>query len=203
MKNEKSDQYFFNDSVILDNVDEQLTLIQLTNAKKSELIFKGTRDGFTPPAMHSKCDNKGNLVSIIKTNTNYVFGVFTSVPWNSNNSWTKDENAFIHSIRRNGAYKMDKFMIKPGSSGAFYGNAGGGRPLGETIFYVYDFVIYNQSNTTVRSTCYIGSHYQSPHNNNYGIIGITLNSAEGKNFLAGNYNQWLTTEIEVYQINQN
>ena len=191
MKNEKSDKYFFNDSVILDDVDEQLTLTQFTNAKKSELIFRGTRDGFTPLALHSKCDNKGNLVSIIQTNTNYVFGVFTSVPWNSKGSWTKDENAFIHSIRRNGESKMDKFMIKPGVDGAFYGNAAAG---GNAILYYKDIIIYNQSNTTVRSTCNIGEHYQLPQ-------GITDGSAESQNFLAGNYNQWLTTEIEVYQIN--
>ena len=83
----------------------------LTSATKSELLCRGTRDGFTPPAMHSKCVNKGNLVSIIKTNTNYVFGVSTSVLWNSNGSWTKDENAFIHSIRRNIELKMDKLIV--------------------------------------------------------------------------------------------
>jgi hypothetical protein len=141
--------------------------------------------------MHSKCDNRANLVSIIKSNTNYVFGAYTSVPWNSTGTWTKDPNAFIHSIRRSGISKMDKFMIKPDvADGAFYGNAIGG---GDSIFYYCDIIVYNQSNTTVRSRCNLGGYYQLPE-------GITVNSAEAINFLAGNHNQWLTTEIEVYQI---
>jgi hypothetical protein len=39
----------------------------------------------------------------------------------------------------------------------------------------------------------LGYHYQLPE-------GTTAGSAEARNFLAGNHNQWLTTEIEVYQI---
>ncbi len=180
---------FFCDSLIL-NDDERLALIALTSAKKSELLYRGSRDGFTPPAMHSKCGDRTNLVSIIQSNTNYVFGAYTSVPWNSTSEWTIDPNAFIHSIRRNGISKMDKFMIKPNAAGAFYGSASG---IGDSIFYYNDIIVYNQSNTTVRSTCYLGQYYQLPE-------GITAGSAEAINFLAGNHNQWLTTEIEVYQV---
>ena len=180
---------FFCDSLIL-NDDERLALIALTSAKKSELLYRGSRDGFTPPAMHSKCDNRTNLVSIIQSNTNYIFGAYTSVPWNSTSTWTKDPNAFIHSIRRGGISKTDKFMIKTNVPGVFYGSAGGGP---DSIFYYNDIIVFNQSNTTVRSKCHLGQYYQLPE-------GITADSAEAINFLAGNHNQWLTTEIEVYQI---
>jgi hypothetical protein len=180
---------FFCDSLIL-NDDERFSLIALPSAKKSELLYRGSRDGFTPPAMHSKCDDRANLVSIIQSNTNYIFGAYTSVPWNSTSAWITDPNAFIHSIRRNGISKTDKFMIKPNVSRAFFGSAQRG---GDSIFYYKDIIVYNQSNTTVRSTCNLGCHYQLPE-------GTTAGSAEAINFLAGNHNQWLTTEIEVYQI---
>ena len=75
---------------------------------------------------------------------------------------------------------MDKFIINPNVAGAFYGNAAG---AGDTILHNYDIIIYNQSNTTVRSTCNIGSHYQSPQ-------GITYSSAESQNFLDENYNRF-------------
>ncbi len=112
------------------------------------------------------------------------------MPWNSTGEWTIDPNAFIHSIRRSGISKMDKFMIKPNVSRAFFGSAGGG---GDSIFYYRDIIVYNQSNRTVRSTCNLGHYYQLPE-------GIAYGSAEAINFLAGNHNQWLTTEIEVYQV---
>ena len=61
------------------------------------------------------------------------------------------------------------------------------------IRYGEDIVIKDESNKFVGSYCNFGSFYQLPD-------GMTYDTDDSRSFLAGNYDQWLTTEIEVYQI---
>ena len=46
------------------------------------LLFRASRDGFTAQAFHSKCDNKGPTVTIVKSGDN-IFGGFTEISWTS------------------------------------------------------------------------------------------------------------------------
>ena len=49
---------------------------------KWKLLFRGSRDGFQAETFHSKCDNKGPTVTIVKSGNN-IFGGFTEISWNS------------------------------------------------------------------------------------------------------------------------
>ena len=162
-------------------------MIRITNSKKCELIYRATVDGFTSKALHSECDDKKNLVSIIKNDLNHVFGGYTSVAWNIKSGWIIDPKAFIFSLRRNGESQNDKFMIKNNGLNAFYGSAG------FHLRYGNDINMVNLSNQNLGSSCLFGAHYELPGGIKYG----TINS---RNFIAGNYSRWLTAEIEVYQI---
>ena len=42
----------------------------MTKSTKGDLLYRASRDGFTGQAFHSKCDGKGNTISIIKNNSN-------------------------------------------------------------------------------------------------------------------------------------
>ena len=46
------------------------------------LLFQASRDGFAAEAFHSKCDNKGPTVTIVKSGE-FIFGGFTEVSWTS------------------------------------------------------------------------------------------------------------------------
>ena len=155
----------------------------MTKSKSCELVYRATRNGFTCEELYSKCENKQNLVFFIRNNLNYVFGGYTSVAWNKYSGCITDPNAFIFSLRRNGDTKNDKFMIKNNGQFAFYKN----------IKYLSYGIDINSSDTNVGSDCNFGACYQLPN-------GITSNTDTSKSFLAGNYDQWLTTEIEVYEI---
>jgi len=51
----------------------------------TELIFRGTKDGFTASAFHTKCDNKGATITIVKAKNNgNVFGGYNPKSWVSN-----------------------------------------------------------------------------------------------------------------------
>ena len=75
-------------------------LTEMTKSKSCELVYRATRDGITCEEFHSNCENKQNLVTIIRNNLNYIYGGYTSVAWNRNSGWIRDPNAFIFSLRR-------------------------------------------------------------------------------------------------------
>ncbi len=159
----------------------------MTKSSKGILLYRATRDGFTSQAFHSKCDGKGNTISIIMNNLNYVFGGYASSAWNGSSSCINDPNAFLFSLRRAGISFKDKFTVKVATS-ALVGNSGYGPTYGDG----HDIVICNQSNTNTGSYSEFGPSYNLPD-------GYTCDG-NARDFLAGNYNQWTTTEIEVYQI---
>ena len=73
----------FRESTILTNVDHRKILKGwLPEAMVGEwrLLFQASRDGFAASAFHSKCDNKGPTVTVVKSGAN-IFGGFTEKPW--------------------------------------------------------------------------------------------------------------------------
>ena len=66
----------FEESVILTN-EEHRRVLKIWLPIKSEwrLLFPASRDGFATLAFHSKCDNKGPTVTVVKSGGN-IFGGF-------------------------------------------------------------------------------------------------------------------------------
>ena len=158
----------------------------MTKSTKENLLYRATRDGFTGTAFHAKCDGKRNTITIIKNDLKYVFGGFASSSWDSSHIWINDPNAFLFSLRRRGISYKDKFSVKL-EEHALRGHTTYGPRFGGNDIYICD-----QSNTTSRSRSNFGYSYNLPNGYTYG--------GNAQDFLAGNYTQWTTTEIEVYQI---
>ena len=75
----------FRESTILTNVEHRKILkAWLPEAMVGEwrLLFRASRDGFAASTFHSKCDNKGPTVTVVKSGAN-IFGGFTEKPWTS------------------------------------------------------------------------------------------------------------------------
>lgn len=155
----------------------------MTNSTSGVLLYRATRDGFTAQAFHSKCDGKPNTITIIKNNFNFVFGGFIAASRTDTGAWIEDPAAFIFSLRRNGVSNAEMFLVK-NPKYAVDGSRGYGPIFGE------DIVIRDKSNIKTGSYSDLG--------NKYNIEGI--NTDDPKSYLAGNRNNWLTTEIEVYEI---
>jgi BTB/POZ domain-containing protein KCTD9 len=173
-----------NDSLILTS-EESVSLIEMSKSSNGILLYRATRDGFTTQAFHSKCDGKGNTITIIKSHLNYVFGGYASSAWNCSGRYINDPNAFLFSLRRDGVSFKDKFTVKRAEY-ALFGSSSYGPTFGD------DICIFNQSNTYIGSRCDFGDSYNLPDGYIYG--------KNAQDFLAGNCNKWTTTEIEVYQI---
>ena len=174
------------DSLILTK-EECQSLQDLTESSKEHLLYRATKDGFHGRAFHSKCDGKWNTITIIKNNLNYVFGGFASSAWNSSGNYVNDPNAFIFSLRRAGISFKDKFTVKS----AVYALAGISS-CGPIFGGGHDIYIRNESNKTTGSHSDFGHSYNLPNEYTYG--------GNAQSFLAGNFNEWTASEIEVFQI---
>jgi hypothetical protein len=162
----------------------------MTNSKNGILLYRGTRDGFTAKAFHEKCDGKANTVTIIKTDGNYVFGGYTSAKWHSDDKYINDPNAFIFSLRRNGISISQKFMITQPQT-AIAGTSFHGPYFGGSNKKGGDILIYDGSDINTGSFTKLCTSYECPS-------GFSVN--DDLKYLAGSFDKWLTTEIEVYQI---
>ena len=151
------------------------------------LLYRASRDGFAAEAFHDRCDRKKNTVTIIKNNLNFIFGGFTAAKWNSNNVYIPDPYAFIFSLRRNGTLSNYKLMIS--SSDSDYA-IGGASSIGPVFGHGPDIYINDQSNTDTGSHSLISS-YTPP---------IYPPGSDESTFLTGGFENWLTSEIEVYQL---
>ncbi len=175
-------------SLIL-NAAEIISLVQMTESSNGILLYRATRDGFEASAFHAKCDGKANTVTIIKTNGDYVFGGYTTAIWVDPINWNYeyDSSAFIFSLRRNSVSNNYKFMVTqprwaiigPSTYGPIFGTG-------------HDISIIDKSNINTGSYTNFCYSYLCPS-------GYSL-GASSNAFLAGTYDGWLTSEIEVYQI---
>jgi hypothetical protein len=81
---------------------------------------------------------------------------------------------------------MEKFEVKS-STYAIYS----GSNYGPTFGGGHDIYVRDNSNVYTGSYTYFGASYNLPPGYTYG---------QSNSYLAGSYNSWLTTEIEVFQL---
>jgi len=72
----------FEESAILTNEEHRSVLKGWLPSQEGKwrLLFRASRDGFATETFHSKCDNKGPTVTIVKSG-NCIFGGFTEQSW--------------------------------------------------------------------------------------------------------------------------
>lgn len=62
------------DSKILEKDESTLIGEWVGKPFKAQLLYRATRDGFASSAFHSKCDNQGQTICIIKSSNGNRFG---------------------------------------------------------------------------------------------------------------------------------
>ena len=64
------------DSIILNESNRKEEFIKLllewTDCKNMELLYRGTRDGMSADAFHNRCNNKGPTISLFKNENGYL-----------------------------------------------------------------------------------------------------------------------------------
>ena len=179
---------WLNSSTILSSTELNSLYSMVPFATTGVLLYKATRDGFSAKAFHDRCDNIPNTVTIIKNNLNFIFGGYTAARWTSNGTYMPDPKSFIFSLRRNGITSNYRLNISTSDiSSAIYGYSS----FGPTFGGGNDIYICGQSNIKYESHSQIWSYTQPT---------TFPSGSNDKTFLTGGWNNWVTTEIEVFQL---
>jgi len=145
-----------------------------------ELLFRGSKDGYSAITFHSKCNGKGPIIMVMISHIGEIFGGYTSVSLSSSGSNITDSSAFLFSLS-----KKAKFNVNPSYTvNAVFDHASsyfiqfGGNP---------DLRISDNCNQNNSSYSNCATYFQYP-------AGINAES-----FLAGSQN-FCIHEIEVFQV---
>jgi hypothetical protein len=76
------------------------------------LLYRGTRDGLTNKAFHSKCDEKGCTLTIIETTCGKVFGGYSNTAWSSTGGYKGANQAFLFTLSGGDISSPGKMKLK-------------------------------------------------------------------------------------------
>ena len=68
-------------------------------------IYRATEDGDQTSDFHRLCDNKSNILIIIKSKGGFIFGGFISAKLDKNKMFIVDPNAFVFSLNHKKYFK--------------------------------------------------------------------------------------------------
>jgi hypothetical protein len=96
-----------NINFILDYIKQNDQSFNFNNIK---LLFRGSRDGDRTKTCHELCDNKQNVLIIMKSETGYIFGGYSKVGFKINNNFDYkiDNNCFLFSLNLKKIYPVIK-----------------------------------------------------------------------------------------------
>ena len=79
------------------------------NFNEMKLLYKSSRDGDDTRICHKLCDNKKNILIIIKSDNNYIFGGYTKIGFKSRTSQNSiDNKSFLFSVNLKKIYPAIK-----------------------------------------------------------------------------------------------
>jgi hypothetical protein len=184
----------FSDSLIVSDVGSVISLLShefLFNDQISRfvLVYRGSRDGFTARAFHTKVDSYQKTFTIVKSDYGNIFGGYTEVGWSGATGNRNESNALIYSLQnqynkpivlRAGPNKNSIYVVP--TYFAVFGN-----------YNAYDIYIADNCDTVANSGSQLGSS-SSSYTSAFtaALPGITAST-----FLGG-ASKFLVSEIEVY-----
>ena len=158
---------------------------------KLTLLFDSTRDGWTGPAFHQKCDGQGPTVSVCRTQDGTVCGGFTQVNWGSpNGAYQPDPSAFLFRLKFRGTAAPYRSGVGNRSHDVYCNNDYG------PTFGGHDLILF-RSNSFQGSYAYHNtSHYQYPPDPLTVGTGYPLTGGYQQMIQAGGQ----TYRVEVYSL---
>ena len=162
---------------------------------KWKLCYRRSDDGASSSTFHSKCNGKGDTVTIAKLDNGRIIGGYAGCSWYSKGSYNYScGGSFPFNVSPLGhAYRKRNYSN--GSSNSFSHN-----------YWIYDASNYGPtfggghdwyvSSNMTTGYCNLGHDYtcRLGTGNNYSGYG----SSDCRNDFCGSYNSWKITELEVW-----
>jgi len=136
-------------AVFSDLIDSEMEdkLLSWIDHKDLELLYKASEDGFAATSFHTKCNNKGACLVIVKSSEGDIFGGYTSVGWRgSTTNYIPDSKSWLFTLVNKHGLPPTKYPVSLQEYGIYdkddYGPTFGGG---------HDLNIANISNTNTSS----------------------------------------------------
>ncbi|CAF1087109.1 unnamed protein product [Didymodactylos carnosus] len=106
------------DGTSLLSAEHQLKVNEFYGQSKQrwKLIYQASRDGFGVKDFHSRCDDQGETMIVIRSENGYLFGASNRVPWRSEGGWIEDESSFLFTLTNPHTIPPTKYHIHPHES---------------------------------------------------------------------------------------
>jgi hypothetical protein len=104
------------------------------------LLYRGSRDGFTPLDFHTICDGETDTLTVIKTGTGWIFGGFADLAWASSGDQVNSIFAYMYTFT-NSAGVPQRLGVAggpPAAVNALFHNANNGPSFGTTDLRIVD-----------------------------------------------------------------
>jgi hypothetical protein len=166
--------------------------------KRFQLLWRGSRDGFSGSDFHGRCDGHANTLTVIFDTNGNIFGGFTPAKWESrkwNGKYGKENNlakaddsekSFIFTLKNEHKVGERRFGLKSEEKWrAIYCDSGYG-----PCFGCYDCDIF------VSDHCNANTH---SHSFGFGRTYANDTGLNGRTFFSGS-EHFRVKEIEVFEI---
>jgi hypothetical protein len=100
------------DSNILSREEANQIFSWFPNKKEINLLYRGSRDGYTSCRFHEMCDNKINTISIIKDIHGCIFGGYSPLSWDCNEKEQYDPKTFLFYSSNRKFYRLNHTTIE-------------------------------------------------------------------------------------------
>ncbi|KAJ3426038.1 pep-cterm sorting domain-containing protein [Anaeramoeba flamelloides] len=154
--------------------------------------FNSRTDGWKIATFHEKCDKKGKSIILVKLNNKSLFGGFTAIDWNSTDEDKQSigNKSFLFSLIRldpnfTEPLKMHVFQKKEEE---IYCHPNCGPYFGRDLELGHSFKKKYMNEDAYSN---LGYTYKAP-------FGYEYDSKQAKNFLAGSYENWKISQIEIF-----
>jgi hypothetical protein len=162
--------------------------------KSWKLCYRRSVDGANSNTFHSKCNGKGDTVTVATLDNGKVIGGYAGCSWYSKNDYSYQcAGSFVFSLTN--GHKYNKRFYHMGNSGSF-----------SYLYWIYDHSSYGPTfggghdwhvaSDMTTGSCNLGHDYtcRVGTDNAYGGYGGT----ECRNDFCGSYSSWKITELEVW-----
>ena len=94
--------YKFDSNIVDSNDSNQIKswLEDMDETCEPDLLYSGSRDGWSTQDFHAKCDGMGPTITIVQTKEGYVFGAYSDKSFQSaSTNYESSRSAFLFSIK--------------------------------------------------------------------------------------------------------
>jgi hypothetical protein len=95
-------------------ISQYRPLFEEFRAKRFNLLWQGSRDGFIGQEFHLRCDGRANTLTLIADTDGNVFGGFSPVKWEFSGKWKGDDSlrSFLFTLKNPHGVPPRKFGLK-------------------------------------------------------------------------------------------